>query len=438
MTIPANSPDTPRFVVPDENLVPVNDYPASQYTIPPSRMFVIKLSLKKYVEKMGDDAVTFDASQGDGGASLPGVAPDILDRAHELVKEHGTGYDFPYGANVFREAVVEQYWQLDPALGWGPANVIATVGGRDGLVKAYSAMLHLGAGRIGDALMTSRVPWISYNWGPYGIGANVLLAPGHEDNAWRYSEDSIVAAVDFCAQGGRKIAGIVITSPDNPTGHTLSMGRQIALGKCALEAGVQFVLYDWMYHYINETGPASANDLLAAFEPAERERIMVLDGITKSLGASNVRSAHLLADEKVTKFINSRSSHGVIPSFHSQAVAMAAYEKGFRAAADNVIGPTNASREIVREFLAAKNYRFILGDGGYYAFIHIGEYMAAAGISDGFDLGEYLAAEHGIAVVPGRAFSLEGNEWVRFSYALPPEITRGALDRFDTALKALH
>ena len=63
--------------------------------------------------------------------------------------------------------------------------------------------------------------------------------------------------------------------------------------------------------------------------------------------------------------------------------------------------------------------------------------MAAAGISDGFDLGEYHAAEHGVAVVPGRAFSLEGNEWVRFSYALPPEVTRGALDRFDMALKAL-
>lgn len=437
MIIPASSPNSPRFVVPDDNLVPVNDYLASQYTIPPSRMFVIKLSLKKYCDKCGEGAVTFDASQGDGGASLPGVAPDILDRAHTLVKKHGTGYDFPYGANVFREAVVEQYWQLDPALGWGPGNVLATVGGRDALVKAYSAMLNLGAGRIGDVLVTSRVPWISYNWGPYGVGANVLLAPGHEDRAWRYSEDGIAETVRFCAQHGRNVAGIVITSPDNPTGHTLPMDEQIVLGKCALAAGVQFVLYDWMYHYINETGPASANDLLAAFDPEERARVMILDGLTKAMGASNVRNAHLLADEQVIKFISSRASHGVIPHFHGQAVAMAAFEKGFRAAADNVIEPTNASREIVRDFLTKHGYRFILGDGGYYAFIYVGDHMAAASIDDGFVLGEYLAAEHGIAVVPGRAFSMEGNEWVRFSYALPPEVTRGALQRFDAALDVL-
>ena len=433
------SHDSPRFVVPDENLVPVNAYPSAMYNIPPSRMFVIKLSLKKYREKIGPNAVTFDASQGDGGASLPGVPENVLDRAHELTKEHGTGYDFPFGTAAFRESVIEQYWQLDPALGWGPTNVLATVGGRDALLKAYGAMLHLGEGRIGDVLMTSRVPWISYNWGPYGVGANVLLAPGDEANAWRYTEDGIHEAMLFSeTHGGRKVAGIVITSPDNPTGHTLSTAEQIALGKCALAMGVKFVLYDWMYHTINETGPANINAILSAFAPDERARIMILDGLTKSLGASNVRNAHLLADENVIKFISSRASHGVIPHFHGQAVAMAAYEIGFRHAADPIIGPTNASRKIVRQFLSDHDYRFILGEGGYYAFIYVGDVMQAAGIEDGFVLGEYLAAEHGIAVVPGWAFSLEGNEWVRFSYALPPAITAGALQRLDDALKALQ
>jgi aspartate aminotransferase len=431
--------DTPRFVVPDENLIPVDPYLNSLYEIPPSRMFIIKLSLKKYREKVGPDAVTYDASQGDGGASLPGVAPEILDRAHALLKAHGTGYDFPYGADVFRQAVVDQYWQLDPALGWGPQNVLAAVGGRDALVKAYSAMITLGTGRVGDVVVTSRVPWISYNWGPYGIGANVLLAPGDEASAWQYSEDSIIAAVDFCQErGDRRVAGIIITSPDNPTGHTLSMERQIALGQCALEAGVAYVLYDWMYHYINEGGPADVNALLGAFSPEERQRIMILDGITKSMGASNVRNAHLLASEKVIKFISSRASHGVLPHFHGQAVAMAAFEVGFRQAADNIIGPTNESRRIVRRFLTENGYHFILGDGGYYAFVNVGQWMDAAHLPDSFALIEYLAAEYGIAVVPGGAFSEEGDRWIRFSYALPPEVTAGALNRFHAGLKALE
>jgi len=214
----------PAFVTPESNLVPVDAYPSSMHAIPPSRMFLIKLSLQKYHDKMGAGATIFDASQGDGGASLPGVPVDLLDRAHEMVRARGTGYDFPYGCNEFRAAVAEQYWQLDPALGWGPANVVATVGGRDALEKAYTAMIALGTGRIGDAVLVSRVPWISYNWGPYAVGANVLLAPGDEASAWQYTEDGIAEEVAFCQRnGGRQIAGIVITSPDNPTGHTLAL-----------------------------------------------------------------------------------------------------------------------------------------------------------------------------------------------------------------------
>ena len=59
-------------------------------------------------------------------------------------------------------------------------------------------------------------------------------------------------------------------------------------------------------------------------------------------------------------------------------------------------------------------------------------------MADSFALLEYLASEFGVAVVPGVAFSDEGNEWVRFSYALPPEVTRGALERFHAGLEALN
>ena len=48
--------------------------------IPPSRMFLINKSLKVYQEKYPGGQI-FDASQGDGGASLPGVPEAILERA---------------------------------------------------------------------------------------------------------------------------------------------------------------------------------------------------------------------------------------------------------------------------------------------------------------------------------------------------------------------
>jgi aspartate aminotransferase len=427
---------TPTYAVPEENLNQVDDSLQRQFVIPPSRMFLINKSLKTYTNKYPSSPV-FDASQGDGGASLPGVPRIILERAAQMQVEHGTAYDMPYGTDAFRKVVIEKYWKLNPGLGIGPGNVIATCGGRDALVKAYQAMLALGHGRSGDVVIVSRVPWISYNWGPYSIGANVLWSPGRPEDGWAYSEETIQACVQFAALSGRKIAGLVITNPDNPTGLTIPVEKQITLAKSALRAGVAFVLFDWMYHYVTDESPMDLNTFIPMFEPEERERLMFLDGITKSLGGSNIRNCHLIASEKVIKWIVARASHTVMPTFFSLAVAMAAYEMGYREAVQNITGPTNASRQLLKSFLDDHSFRYILGKG-YYAFIQVGDWLTARAWQDTEPLGQFLAEEHGLAVVPGAFFSPYGGEWIRFSYATPPERTHGALERLVEGLKAIN
>ncbi|MDQ2693425.1 MAG: pyridoxal phosphate-dependent aminotransferase [Chloroflexota bacterium] len=427
---------TPVFAVDEPQLVPVSDHLPQLREIPPSRMFLINKSLKVYQEK-NPGAEVFDASQGDGGASLPGVPRAILERAAQLQIEHGSAYDMPFGTEAYRRSVIEQYWRLDPSSSWGPANVLGTAGGRDALVKAYQAMLALGHGRQGDLIMVSRVPWISYNWGPYGVGANVLWAPGDPAEGWAYSEDAIIESVKFAESRGRKIAGLVITNPDNPTGLTIPVDKQVSLAKCALDSGVAFVLFDWMYHYVTDESPMELNAFLHSFTPEERKRIMFLDGITKSLGGSNIRNCHLIADEAVIRFLVARSSHGVIPSFYSLAVAMAAYEMGYAEAAKTIIEPTNASRNLLKELLLRNEFQHIIGKG-YYAFIHVGEYLKAKEWQDTEPLGQYLAENFGVAVVPGAYFSPFGSKWIRFSYATPAERTRGAFQRLVEGLSSLN
>jgi aspartate/methionine/tyrosine aminotransferase len=428
--------DTPQFAVPPQNRIPVNHYPADMMTIPPSRMFLIRESLKKYKDKAGQDAPTFDASQGDGGASLPGVPVEILDRAHGLQLQQGTAYDQPWGTPRFRKAATENYWKFDAATGWGPENIVFVQGGRDGLQKAYSAMVALGNQEIGDTLVVSRVPWITYNWGPYGVGLNVLQAPGRPEAGWRYTPETIRACAEFAQREGRKVAGIVITSPDNPTGRTIPLEEQIALARAALDAGYPFVLFDWIYHWVTDNGPSDINVVLKAFSAEERERLIFLDGLTKSLGASNIRSAQIVAGKKVVSYIVSQASHGVIPSFYAQAVAIAAYEMGFAKAAASIIEPTKQSRANLRQFLSGKDTPFIMGDG-YYAFIDCTRYIEAGNLGNSEGLMTYVAENFGVAVVAGAYFSDAGANWVRFSYALPPEKTVNAATRFFEGLESL-
>ncbi len=431
-----NPSDAPEFVHPAAVRIPISDHVGSMMDIPQSRMFLIKGSLAKYQDKHPDRPI-YDASQGDGGASLPGVPQQILERAAELQIKRGTAYDLPFGTAEFRRAVVEDYWSLDSDTGFGPQNVAAAVGGRDALVKAYAAMLALGHGRQGDVLLVSRVPWISYNWGPYGIGANVLLAPGRPAEGWAYTPEGIQESVEFAARSGRKIAGMILTSPDNPTGRTLTLAQQADLARVALEAGIAFVLFDWIYHTVTDQSPYDLNAMLRQFSPAERERLIFLDGITKSLGGSNIRNAHLIASDAFIKFIVARASHTVIPSFFSTAVAMAAYEMGFSRASRTIVEPTNASRQVLRAELEGSGLQFVLGKG-YYAFIHVGQALRAAGWPDSVPLGEYLASQHGVAVVPGAFSSAHGGDWVRFSYALPAERTRAAFTRLLSGLQAVQ
>jgi aspartate/methionine/tyrosine aminotransferase len=399
------------LVVNATQLVGVDSSPEQMLPIPGSRMFEINEALKVYLDQKPGGTV-FDASQGDGGASLPGVSRELLDDAHRLQLEHGTGYDKPFGTPAYRRAVIEDYWGLDATTGWGPSNVIACQGGRDALLKTYDAVQFLGHRRHGDFVVVSRVPWISYNWGPYSVGANVMLAPGREDEAWAMTPEAIEACTESAAVlGERRIALLVITSPDNPTGRSMSPERQIELARAAFSAGIPYVVFDWIYHRVTNEEPHDLNAFLMALDPAERDRCIFLDGITKSLGASNIRNAHLVASEEVIRFIQSRASHAVIPSFYSLAV-------------------------VVEEFLKGHDINHILGKG-YYAFLDMGPWIEKAGYADSAELGATLAERFGVAVVPGIYFSEFGRGWIRFSYALPPDVTKGALDRLWQALSSL-
>lgn len=430
------SNDRPELVVIPEALAAVDGSPKTMTSIPGSRMFEIREALSVFRERY-PGREEFDASQGDGGASLPGVPEEVLDEAHRLQKEHGTGYDKPFGTEAFRRAVVEDYWTLDSETGWGPANIIACQGGRDALLKAYEAIQFLGSGRRGDFIVVSRVPWISYNWGPYAVGSNVMLAPGYEENAWTLTPEGIAACCDQAHHlGGRKVGAVIITSPDNPTGRSTSLERQIELARAAFAHGIPFVIFDWIYHRVSDTTCHDLNHFLSFLEPAERDRCIILDGITKALGGSNIRNAHLLASTEVVRFIQGRASHGVIPSFHSQAVAIAAYRMGFDRAAASIIEPTNRSRKVLERILEANGIRHIIGQG-YYAFVDVGPSIDRAGLTDSGELGARLAEDFGLAVVPGAYFSKFGARWVRFSYAQQPAYTEAAGQRLIEALGEL-
>ncbi len=98
----------------------------------------------------------------------------------------------------------------------------------------------------------------------------------------------------------------------------------------------------------------------------------------------------------------------------------------------SIIEPTRESRRVLRNALTEQGVRFVMGDG-YYAFIDCAPYIEAGGLGDSEGLLTYLGEKYGIAIVAGKYFSDAGANWMRFSYALPPETTAGAVKRCSRA-----
>jgi len=386
--------------------------------IPQSQMFLIRESFRAY-QTSNPEKVTYDSSQGDGGSSLPGVPAEILEAAYKILVDNGTGYGAPVGTEAYRRSVIEDYWQINTNYDITPHNVVACCGGRDALLKAYVATQDLSDTR-GGFVLVSQVPWISYKWGPYSVGSNILCAKGDVKDNWVLTPEAISDAVEYAHLRGRQISCMIITSPDNPTGRYMTLEQQAELIKYAFSEGIPYALCDWIYHWVSERGPYDLNLFLNMFTKDERERIIVLDGLTKSLGGSNIRNAHLIASQEVCAYIRQQASHGVIPGFYGEAVAMAAYKGGFKKATQGIIEPINESRNIIKNFVDKHGIRVII-DQGYYAFLEVKDWIEKKNMKNSAELGVWLARQHGVAIIPGYYFHSCATDWIRFSYALQPD-----------------
>ncbi|MBI4435644.1 aminotransferase class I/II-fold pyridoxal phosphate-dependent enzyme [Candidatus Uhrbacteria bacterium] len=381
----------------------------------------------------------FDASQGDGGASLPGLSPQELAEAllRFLPQTHATSYGTPQGDVRVRRAIFQNHYHLSASLGLTLDHIVLTDGGRDGLQKFYQAMGLL-SGQRGGTLLCSGAPWISYGPGSYLSGLNLLCAPCSSGD-FHITPDGIDEAFGLAHTQGGPAAALVLTSPDNPTGTYYTPDDLLDATVRALSLDVPWVLWDFMYQMVLEQDaePYSLDCLLSHLEPRERERIVVLDGLTKAVGASNVRSAHLVCGSRaLAGAIAAIASHTVLPNALGEACAFELYQSDnprMHPWVHRVTAPTNQSRAILRAALERERIRFV-ADQGYYAFIDLSE---AAREHDwtSTTLCEYFTAQHGLAMVPGDPFFQPG--WVRFSLAQAPADTQGAVGRLLEGLRLL-
>lgn len=423
--------------------------------LPLSRIFQVRDGLKAFASRFPEET-TFDVSQGDGGATLNSIRREELTQVlHRfLPSDRVTAYGSPLGDQRVRKLICENYYRFDRASGLTPENIILTDGGRDALQKWYQAVQLL-SGNTGECLLTSAAPWTSYGHGAYISGFNLLCAPV-TNRSFKITPEGIDQSIRLAEVCSKRMSALLITSPDNPTGSYYSHQELLELLEHAASRGIKHVFLDLMYQTILDSGLCryDMNALVQALTPQARRALTFMDGLTKSIGASNVRAAHMVCcDIDLWMCVAALSSHTVLPNVLGTALSYELYgweKPDHHPWVQRIAGPTAVSRDILRRHLSASGYLFF-ADQGYYAFVFVGGFIGRelpksqrftdlngeeiTRIGSVRDLTSYLAIKHGIAVVPGDVFHQP--HFIRFSVANPPSYTAHAFERFHSALKAL-
>ena len=189
----------------------------------------------------------------------------IKDAAIAAIEGNFTRYTVVPGIPDVRKAIVERH-AADFGSEYGVDEAIFTTGGKHALFNAIQILVD-----HGDEVILPVPYWVSYKDIIQYAGGTVVYLDTREEENFRITAGAIEKAIT------PKTKAIVLNSPSNPAGSTMSAEDLERIVRLAHERGI-FLLLDECYVYLNYAGkPVSGG----AFTWA-KEHLVVLGSLSKT------------------------------------------------------------------------------------------------------------------------------------------------------------
>ena len=331
----------------------------------------------------------------------------IRDAAARSLGEGETFYAHNLGLIELREAIAVYCSALrcQGAAAVGADRVAVTSGGVNALMLAVQAVVN-----AGDEVVVVTPVWPNLTAQPAIMGAQVrCVSLKPVDGQWRLDMDELLAAVTT----GTKL--LIVNSPNNPTGWTLSRAEQQVLLAHCRKTGT-WLLADEVYErlYYEATPNGCAPSFLDIATP--EDRLMVAHSFSKSFLMTGWRLGWLVLPAAATthmgKLIEFNTS--CAPVFVQRAGIVALQRTG--EVTPRVVAHLKHCRDTLIPLLqAVPGVEVSAPPGGMYAFFRL------AGQTDSFDTARRLVLEAGLGLAPGNAFSADRSPamqgWLRWCFA---------------------
>jgi aspartate aminotransferase len=343
--------------------------------------------------------------------------PDELRRAMQSAAS-ATSFDYPppQGLAELRAAVAELHRRDGLAL--EPENVLITHGSKSGLLAVFGCLL-----QPGDEILHPAPCYPAYPAAATALGETPVAVP-HDDGRSLFEPAALEASIT------PRTRALVLSSPANPTGATLTSGQARELVELCREHGLRLVC-DEAYEAFRF---APDTDHLPAHWDPDFETVVQVRSFSKTYALCGWRIGYVAADATLIRRLTAWQSALLNPpnSIAQQALisAPAVSPSFFQEAGRRV---RNRLDELVA-VLAGAGLGTELPQGGFYVWADVRSRLAATGHSNTADWCADLARRHGVGLWPGEDFLAPG--WVRASaVACADPDWESALGRLGGALR---
>ena len=334
------------------------------------------------------------------------------------LEDGGTHYTSNLGTPKLRQSIAGYVRRRFGARYDWKREILATVGVSEGIDLALRAILE-----PGDEVLYHEPCFVSY-------APTVRLAHGVPLAVETRAEDAFRLTVDALERKVTpKTKALLLNFPCNPTGATLTPADVRAISRFVRRHDL-LLLADEVYGEL--VYGAGAKPLSFASVPEIRDRLVLLNGFSKSWAMTGYRLGYACGPKEIIDMMMKIHQYGIMsaPTL-AQAAGVEAMEHG-DADVSRMRNEYRRRRDFLVPALNAMGLKTVMPKGAFYVFPDIR--------STGLDSETFclrLLEEQNVACVPGSAFGACGEGFVRLSYATSMAQIKTAAERISAFVRSL-